>query len=348
MAASGETVLVTGANGFIALHILGKLLERGYKVIGTVRSQEKVDSLYKKFGTDSSDSNLKLIVVEDITVAGAFDSIFQKEKEIKYVLHTASPFKYGFTDDYDEGYRKPAVEGTVNVLASVKKYGEQVVTVVVTSSFAAIRHLDKISDPTYIHNENTWNPDEWEDVKTEYLAYATSKKLAEKAAWDFVKENDVKFNLDTITPPFVFGPQFFEEDAANDKLNTSNEVIVSLLKTDPNDTKFYDGHPLAAVDVRDVAEFHILAFERGIKNQRLFPSGEALNDQKILNIINEYIPQLSGKVAKGQPSKAYTAPTVGFSSEKSKQLLGGYEFIPLKDQVVDTVKQILKAKGGSI
>lgn len=76
MAAIGETVLLTGANGFIALYILGKLLERGYKVIGTVRSQEKADALYKKFETDHSDPNLKLVVVEDLTAAGAFDSIF--------------------------------------------------------------------------------------------------------------------------------------------------------------------------------------------------------------------------------------------------------------------------------
>lgn len=281
----------------------------------------------------------KILLQQVLLIQFLFD-----EKEIKYVLHTASPFKYGFTDNYDEGYRKPAVQGTLEVLHSIHKYGHKVVTVVVTSSFAAIKHTDKLKDPTFIHNENVWNPDEWENAKTENQAYSLSKKLAEKAAWDFIKKNDVKFHLDTITPPFVFGPQYFSQDAANDELNTSNQIIVDLLKSDPKDTKFFDGHTLAAVDVRDVAEFHILAFERGIKNHRLFPSGVPINDQKILNIINEYIPQLNGKVAKGNPEKAYTVPGVGLSSDTSKMLLGGYEYSSLKDQVVDTVKQILEAK----
>lgn len=342
--ASKETVLISGANGFIALHIVGKLLERGYNVIGTVRSQEKADDLYKKFQSDSSDPQLKLVVIEDIIKEGAFDSLLQKEKDIKYVLHTASPFKFGFADDFDEGYRKPAHDGTLNALKAIHKYGENVITVVVTSSFASIMNSDKLYDPNFVHNENVWNPIEWEDVKDESAAYIASKKVAEKAAWDFVKENNVKFNLDTITPPYVFGPQFFPQDAASDKLNTSNQIILDLLKSDPNDTKFYGEPNFPAIDVRDVAEFHILAFERGVKNQRLFPSGEPFTTQKILNIINDYIPQLTGKVAKGQPSKAYTIQPVTVSSEKSKQLLGGYEYISLKDQVVDTVQQILEAK----
>lgn len=341
---SGETVLVTGANGFIALHIIGRLLERGYNVIGTVRSQDKADDIYKKFQSDSSDPKLKIEIIEDIIKPGAFDSLLQKEKDIKYILHTASPFKFGFTDDLAEGYKKPAVDGTLNVLKAIHKYGEHVVTVVVTSSYASIMNVDKMDDASFTHTETVWNPIEWDDVKDETSAYIASKKLAESAAWNFAKENNVKFNLNTVCPPYVFGPQLFDEDAANEKLNTSNEIIVNLLKSDPNDTKFFNGVSGASIDVRDVAEFHILAFERGVKNQRLFPSGEPFNEQKILNVINDYIPQLAGKVAKGSPSKAYTTNEVRNNSERSKQLLGYQSYIPLKDQVVDTVKQILAAK----
>ena len=32
------TVLVTGATGYIASHVISQLLEKGYKVLGTVRS----------------------------------------------------------------------------------------------------------------------------------------------------------------------------------------------------------------------------------------------------------------------------------------------------------------------
>lgn len=37
------TVLVTGASGYIASHVIKELLERGYHVIGTVRSVANKD-----------------------------------------------------------------------------------------------------------------------------------------------------------------------------------------------------------------------------------------------------------------------------------------------------------------
>ena len=43
------TVLVTGASGYIASHVIKELLHRGYKVIGTVRSianKDKYTFLY--------------------------------------------------------------------------------------------------------------------------------------------------------------------------------------------------------------------------------------------------------------------------------------------------------------
>jgi uncharacterized protein YbjT (DUF2867 family) len=37
------TILVTGATGFIASHVINQLLQRGYKVVGTVRNLANKD-----------------------------------------------------------------------------------------------------------------------------------------------------------------------------------------------------------------------------------------------------------------------------------------------------------------
>lgn len=63
---SGDTkVLVTGANGFVAIWIVRTLLEKGYSVRGAVRSTEKglhlVES-FKKYG-----DKFELTIVPDIT-----------------------------------------------------------------------------------------------------------------------------------------------------------------------------------------------------------------------------------------------------------------------------------------
>lgn len=58
-------VLVTGANGYIAVWLVKSLLEKGYAVRGTVRSADKakqVADILTGYG-----EKLELVVVEDIT-----------------------------------------------------------------------------------------------------------------------------------------------------------------------------------------------------------------------------------------------------------------------------------------
>lgn len=58
-------VLVSGANGFVAIWVVRTLLENGYAVRGTVRSESKgghLKDIFKEYG-----DKLELIVVSDIT-----------------------------------------------------------------------------------------------------------------------------------------------------------------------------------------------------------------------------------------------------------------------------------------
>lgn len=61
----GSLVLVSGANGFIAIHVVQTLLDRGYAVRGTVRDERKAGYLRKTFSAFSD--KLEIVVVEDIT-----------------------------------------------------------------------------------------------------------------------------------------------------------------------------------------------------------------------------------------------------------------------------------------
>ena len=61
----GSKVLVTGANGFVAIYIVQRLLQEGYSVRGTVRTAAKGEHLKKVF-TEYGDK-FEIVVVEDIT-----------------------------------------------------------------------------------------------------------------------------------------------------------------------------------------------------------------------------------------------------------------------------------------
>lgn len=63
----GAKVLVTGANGFIAIWIVRRLLEKGYAVRATVRSEARVAQLREHF--ESYGDKLEVVIIPDLTKA---------------------------------------------------------------------------------------------------------------------------------------------------------------------------------------------------------------------------------------------------------------------------------------
>lgn len=62
----GDKVLVSGANGFLAMWIVRLLLERGYTVRGTVRSESKGRYVKDYFAARGYSDKLELVNVDDI------------------------------------------------------------------------------------------------------------------------------------------------------------------------------------------------------------------------------------------------------------------------------------------
>ena len=69
----GSLVLVTGVNGYIGSHMVDQLLQQGYNVRGTVRTEAKGQWVKEYFGKKYSNQTLELEVVPDMAAKGAFD-----------------------------------------------------------------------------------------------------------------------------------------------------------------------------------------------------------------------------------------------------------------------------------
>lgn len=340
------SVFVSGSTGYIAQHIISQLLEQGYKVIGTARSQEKADHLLKDF----NNSNLSIEIVPDISDLNAFDEPIKKHaKEIKYVIHAASPLPHS-TNDLEKDILTPAVNGTKGILDSIKKYApDQVERVVITSSYAAIGNFALHKDNKFTFNEESWNPITWEEATVDpHTAYLGSKKFAEKAAWDFYNENknNMKFKLTTVNPTFVFGPQVFDS-AIKPQLGGTSEMINQLIHSSKDDEKAVSEFYAPYIDVRDVAKAHILAFQKDNSiEQRLMLFSEKCNQQDVLDILNQDFPVLCGKIAKGTPNTGVLNSDFGakLDNSKTRELLG-FKFKELKETIDDCATQILKHEG---
>lgn len=81
---SEQTLLVTGANGFVAGHIIKVALEKGYKVKGAVRTDSSAAHLKETFPTYSS--QLSTTIVKDITNVESFKDAFGPD--VTGVIHS--------------------------------------------------------------------------------------------------------------------------------------------------------------------------------------------------------------------------------------------------------------------
>ena len=336
---TSKPVCVTGASGFIAAHIVRELLLKGYSVRGTVRKNPKN---YPFLLTLPGASERLELVEADLLGEGTYDKAV---RGCEFVMHTASPYvinvKNPQTDLVD-----PAVNGTETVLESCMKSGS-VKRVIFTSSIAAITDEP---DSRKVFTEKDWNTMSSLDRNP----YHYSKTLAERAAWDFIMRKRPIFDLVAINPFIVIGPSL------GPSLNTSNQIIRDIM------TGVYPGIMdinWGFVDVRDVAKAHLLAMQTDSASGRYLCSGEAMHMRELVAHLassgfDRYsLPKvdLSGKVGTllmkllsfTQPRNTGTyirtniGQTMRYDNSKIKRELG-LSFIPVKESIIDAVKDMVK------
>ncbi|EJT99636.1 D-lactaldehyde dehydrogenase [Dacryopinax primogenitus] len=329
-------VLVTGASGFIAAHLCKLLLEKGYKVRGTVRSEEKGQYLHSLL----SSPNFTYLIVPDIEAAGAFDQAVQG---VDAVQHTASPF-HGRAVDPQE-LIGPAVQGTKGLLESVQKFNPAIKRIVITSSVASILVPCK---PGTTFTEQDWNTYSPGCVAREGInapnmeKYRASKVLAERAAWEFVQKENPGWDLVTVCPPMVFGPIIHQVNRV-ESINTSIAALHSAFTPSGAKTGAAAGSSAGSwVDVRDVAQVHLEALaQEKAGGQRYIASGGPFSWQMVYDSAQSVnVPDGGGldleALNKGTPGSDRETKYNVFSSEKAQRELG-VSFRPLGECVRDTL-----------
>ena len=232
-------VLVTGGSGFVAGHCILQLLAAGHEVRSTLRSLDReleVRTLLKQGGVEAGES-LTFLAANLERDAGWADAVAGCD----YVLHVASPFPAGAPRHEDE-LIVPAREGTLRVLRAARDAGVR--RVVLTSSFAAIGY-------GHASRATPFDETSWTDAAAPGVgAYAKSKTLAERAAWDFMAREGGGLELAVVNPVLVLGPVLGRDYA-------SSIVLVQRLLAGS-----VPGCPqlaMGVVDVRDVAVLHLSA-----------------------------------------------------------------------------------------
>ena len=327
-----EKVLVTGATGFIGLHCIKQLLDRGYSVNGTLRSQDRQAEVLDSLERNNTPTRHLSLFEVDLNRDSGWDSAI---RDCNYVLHVASPFV--LTDEDEDFFVKPAVEGVQRALKFSKKHN--VKKVILTSSFAAIHE-------TLNNRQESFDEEDWSNPNKPGISfYAKSKTMAELAAWEFMEMENPDFSLTVINPVLVIGPSLSKD------VGTSNSLVKNMINGSvPGTPKIHIG----IVDVRDVASAHILAMESSSADgERIIVSEKELWVHEVAAILRdagfnktpkvEFPKWLMKVVALFRKDLALMVPMIGkrrdVSSSKARELLG---WKPMKAElsIIDTAQQL--------
>ncbi|MFW9824841.1 MAG: NAD-dependent epimerase/dehydratase family protein [Candidatus Thorarchaeota archaeon] len=253
-------VAVTGASGYVGSHVIVALMRHGYSVHACVRELNNPDKTDHLLALNKGDypGHLELYSA-NLLNEGSYDTAF---KDCCAVLHAGTPMGYGGVNNPRQIYNG-AINGTLNVLNSVKKVGTAK-KFIYTSSFSAIHHPMRSG---YVFTEKDWasdnreNDPNWSKDRIDIdgdMAYSMAKVEVEHIATDFA-EKDGRFDVISVCPIAVLGP------------------LLSRLHERPYSWQWYLGRMLAGktcdrqwkalwniVDVRDVGESQALMIESNV------------------------------------------------------------------------------------
>jgi dihydroflavonol-4-reductase len=338
-AEAGSSYLVTGASGFVALHLIDRLLARGHRVRGTLRRREREPALRQALAQrDPGGERLEFVEATLESDAG-WDAA---TAGVEGVFHVASPVP-GRVPLVDASFVGPARDGTLRVLEAARRAGVR--RVVLTSSVAAITSGHAVRSAPF--TEADWS------LADRAQPYEKSKTVAERAAWEFSAAHPAGPELATVNPSFVLGPLLVAERSP------SLDIVRNLVeRRQPGVADLHFG----IVDVRDVAEAHWLAMIRPeAKGQRFLCNTEVLSHAEIagllaaqlgprgLRIPTRRLPSWFVRaVGLFDPTVRFVVPRLGkrkeLDSSKLRSTLG-WEPRPVAETLRDTAESLLAWAG---
>ena len=239
------TTLITGSTGFLGSAVLRQLLKEGQKVRALIRQNSDQRNL------DGLDVE---IVIGDLTDR---DSLLRALKDCDSLFHVAADYRL-WVPNPSEIYHHN-VDGTRNLMTAAAQCGTQ--RIVYTSSVATLG-INKDETPA----------DETTPVSLNDMIghYKRSKFLAEREVDALIKNENLPVII--VNPSTPVGPRDI-------KPTPTGRMILDAVN---GKIPVYVNTGLNIVHVDDVAQGHLLAFDKGKIGERYILGGEDMSLHKIL------------------------------------------------------------------
>ncbi|CAN6177497.1 unnamed protein product [Urochloa humidicola] len=311
MEAAGKSVCVTGAGGFVASWLVKLLLSRGnYTVRGTVRDPGASKNAHLK-ALHGAGERLQLLKADLLD----YNSVASAVAGCEGVFHVASPVPSGRSSNPEVEVIGPAVTGAANVLKAC--YEAKVGRVVVVSSIAAVSN-----NPNWPKgkpfDEDSWSDEEYCRKNEDW--YNLSKTLAEREAFAYAAKTGL--DVVTICPSLVLGPLM------QSTVNASSKILLNYFKGNRDTVENWLRN---IVDVRDVVDAILLAYEKPEASGRYICSSHPIKVSDMINILKNLYPTYPYPQNFVEVERNFVN-----NSEKLQKL--GWTFKPIEETLRDSVE----------
>lgn len=275
----GSIILVTGVSGMIAIHIADEALKAGFRVRGTVRSQQKGEEVEKLLNS----RKFEIVIVPDMASERAFHHAMEG---VSAVIHCASIVSFS---GVVEEVVTPTIKGTTNILEAALDNPSVKCVVLTSTSGAASGPRPGVE---FHIGRDSWNQDAVDVVKNTspekraqmgfewgYVVYVVSKIEAERAAWEFLETQKPPFRINITNPAMNWGKVM-------GSMGISGGQVMSVL----------DGNvpPIPSVymtDTIDDARIHVAAaIDSTVASERIFVCDEPFNWTLVIEALRKALP----------------------------------------------------------
>jgi dihydroflavonol-4-reductase len=243
-----DPILVTGGTGFLGSAVVRSVLARGSNVRALVRPTSAVD-------------NLKGLACKPVT--GDLtdrDSLKEALRGVRYLFHVAADYRFWAPDPRE--IQRANVDGTTNLMREAMAAGVE--RIVYTSSVAALK-LAGATGP--VDETSRLAPHE------AIGAYKRSKTMAERAVEEMIARDRLPAII--VSPTTPIGPRDIKPTPTGRiLLDAARGKIPAFVDTGLN---------FAHVD--DIAEGHLLAFERGRVGESYILGGQNVSLRELLTAV---------------------------------------------------------------
>ncbi|KAL8235677.1 hypothetical protein R6Q59_016758 [Mikania micrantha] len=282
-------ICVTGGTGFLASWIIKRLLEEGYFVNATVRSQSHSGLVEDtSYLTNLPHASVRLKIFDaDLSKPETFE---EPIKGCIGVFHVAHPMDFG-GNNTEEVIIEKSIKGSLGILQACID-SKTAKKVVYTSSVTAVLFNGK--KHTEVVDEESWSDVDYIHTHIKFGAwYHISKTLTEKAIIEFGEKEGL--DVVTILPTFIHGPFL------GPRCPQSVRDVMAMIFGDTHMSPMLCRAPYVHVD--DVANAHIHLFEYPNAKGRYICSKTEVPIEELYKLLSTKYPE-------------YNIPNIDFLNSK--------------------------------